>query len=178
MNTGKKLTAFLFITFFGTNLFGQENGFTLKPLFGGGGATAVFDGTGGYGLGGIGEFALLFYDNGLQVSNHFVGRGDSVTAVSGIIYGTGSIMEKVSFGGYLPKDFLRSFAFVEVGIGFGGGNGTTALNLLFGGGGGIDLFYYNSGSIFLEVGYLQHYLNSEIIGGVSISVGSRGWYRK
>jgi hypothetical protein len=178
MNIGKKLATFLIIAFFGTNLFGQENGFILKPLFGGSGATAVFDGTGKYSVGGFGEFALLFYDKGLQVSNHFVGRGDSVTAVSGIIYGTGSIMEKVSFGGYLPKDFLSSYAFVVGGIGIGGGNGNTALNLLFGGGGGIDLFYYNSGSVFLEIGYLQHFLNDEIIGGVSISVGSRGWYRK
>jgi hypothetical protein len=176
MNTEKKIAAFLFIAFIGMNLFGQENNFSFKPLFGGGGATAVFDGTGGYGLGGIGEFALLFYDNGLQVSNHFVGRGDSVTAVSGNHYGAGSIMEKISFGGFLPKDFLRSYAFVEGGIGFGGGNGTTTLNLIFGGGGGIDLFYYNSGSIYLEVGYLQHYLNDEIIGGLSISIGSRGWH--
>jgi len=46
---------------------------------------------------------------------------------------------------------------------------------LFGGGGGIDLFYNKSGSIYLEAGYLQHYVNTELVGGVSISIGSRGW---
>jgi len=172
----KKISAFLVIAFIGMSLSANENGFTFKPLFGGGGGTAVFDGSGGYGLGGSGEFAFLFYWNkGLQISNHIIGRGDSITTQSGTHYGFGSIMEKISFGGFLSKNFLRSYTFIEGGIGFGGGNGTSALNFIFGGGGGIDLFYHKSGSIYLEAGYLQHYVNAELVGGVSISIGSRGW---
>jgi hypothetical protein len=78
----------------------------------------------------------------------------------------------------LPKDFLRSYAFIEGGIGFGGGNETFALNVMFGGGGGIDIFYNKNGLIYLEACYLQHYLNNELIGGVSISIGARGWMYK
>jgi hypothetical protein len=50
-------------------------------------------------------------------------------------------MEKISFGGFLPKDFLRSYTFVEGGVGFGDDNGAFALNILFGDGGGMDLFF-------------------------------------
>jgi hypothetical protein len=120
----------------------------------------------------------LFYEKGLQISNHIIGKGNSITTGSGNNYGTGSIMEKVSFGGFLPKDFLRSYAFIQGGIGFGGGSETFALNVMFGGGGGIDIFYYKNGSIYLEAGYLQHYLNNELVGGVSISIGARGWLFK
>ena len=45
------------------------------------------------------------------------------------------------------------------------------------GGGGIDLFYHRTGSIYLEVGYLQHYVNNELMGGVSLVIGSRGYFR-
>jgi len=45
------------------------------------------------------------------------------------------------------------------------------------GGGGIDLFYHKTCSIYLEIGYLQHFLNNEIIGGVSISIGTRGYLK-
>ena len=87
----KKWILVAFLIFIGMNLSANENGFTFQPLFGGGGGTAVFDGTGGYGLGGMGEFALLFFDNGLQISSHLIGRGDSIIANTGINYGTGSI---------------------------------------------------------------------------------------
>ena len=179
MGIGKKLAISMVIAFLGMNLHAQENSFIFKPLFGGGGGTAVFDGSGGYGLGGSGEFAFLFYGNkGLQISNHIIGRGDNITTQSGTHYGTGSIMEKISFGGFLPENFLRSYTFIEGGIGFGGGNGMAILNFIFGGGGGIDLFYHDSGSIYLEVGYLQHHVNAELVGGVSISIGSRGGINK
>jgi hypothetical protein len=179
MFSTNKLSFFLVIAFIGMNLSAQENGFTLKPLFSGGGATGTFtfDGA-GYELGGYGEFAFLFFEKGLQISNHIIGKGNSITTDSGNKYGTGSIMDKVSFGGILPKDFLRSYAFIEGGIGFGGGNETFALNVMFGGGGGIDIFYNKYGSIYLEAGYLQHYLNNELVGGVSISIGARGWMYK
>jgi hypothetical protein len=175
----KKLVIFLAITFWGINLSAQENGFTLKSLFGGGGAKGTFTFNGaGYGLGGYGEYAFLVYDKGLQISNHIIGMGNSITTGSGNNYGTGSVMEKISFGGLLPKDFLRSYAFIEGGVGLGGNNKTTTLVFIFGGGGGIDLFYYKNGSIYLEAGYLQHYLNNELVGGVSISIGTRGWLFK
>ena len=175
---GKKWILVAFFVFIVMNLSAKENGFTFKPLFGGGGGTAVFDGTGGYGLGGMGEFALLFFDRGLQISSHLIGRGDSITPNTGINYGTGSILGKLSFGGFLSNNIFRSYGFVEGGIGFGGGNNTSTSNVLFGGGGGIDLFFHQNGSIYLEVGYLQHYLDSTLIGGVSISIGSRGWLWK
>ena len=177
MNVGKKLLVLLVFTFFGINLSAQENGFTFKPFFGGGGFSGVIGGTGDYGLGGVGEFAFLFFDNGLQMGGHIIGRGDSITTESKNSYGTGSLIGKLSYGGFFPNNFLRSYAFFEGGIGFGGGNETTALNLIFGGGGGIDLFYYRTGSIYLEVGYLQHYINNELMGGVSLGIGTRGFFR-
>ena len=173
--SGIKWIIVAILAFIGMNLSANENGFTFKPLFGGGGGTAVFDGVGGYGLGGMGEFAVLFYDRGLQISSHLVGRGDSITADTGINYGTGSILGKFSFGGFLSNNNFRSYGFVEGGVGFGGGNGTATSNILFGGGGGIDLFFHQKGSIYLEAGYLQHYLDNTLIGGVSISIGTRGW---
>ena len=177
MTTIKKMAFILFISFVGMNLNAQESGFTLRPFFGGGGGTAVFDGFGGYGIGGVGEFAFLFYDKGLQMGFSLIGRGDGITTEHGNNYGTGAIIGKLSLGGFFPNDFLRSYSFIEGGIGFGGGNGTTALNIIFGGGGGIDLFFHQKGSIYLELGYLQHYLNNRIIGGVSVSLGTRGYFR-
>jgi hypothetical protein len=175
MSIGKKIVTMLVFAFIGINLYAQQNGFTYKPLFGGGGATAMFAGNGGYGIGGYGEYAFLYYENGLQISSHIIGRGDAITGELGKKYGTGSIMEKIGFGGYLPNNFMRSYAFVESGIGFGGGNETFTLNILFGGGGGIDLFFHKKGSIYLEAGYLQHYVKNELVGGVSISIGTRGY---
>ena len=171
----KKLLILIVFGFIALNLYGQENGFTFRPFFGGGGGTGVFS-SDGHALGGKGEFAFLFFsNNGFQICNHFVGRGNSITTASGNQYGTGSLTKKITFGGFLPQNFLRSYSFVEGGIGFGGWNETTALNVIFGGGGGIDLFFHNNGSIFLEIGYLQHHVNNELIGGVSISIGTRGF---
>ena len=159
-------------------LFAGESGFVFRPFFGGGGGTAVFDGAGGYGLGGIGEFAFLFFQNGngFQISSHIIGRGDTVNAASGIRYGSGAAVKKFSFGGFLPSRRFRSYAFAEGGIGFGSGNGKTAFNFIFGGGGGFDFFFHQKGSLYLEVGYLQHFINNNLVGGVSITVGSRGWF--
>jgi hypothetical protein len=173
--SGKKWIIVAVFAIIGMNLSANEQGFTFKPLFGGGGGTAVFDGMGGYGIGGIGEFAILFYNRGLQVSSHIVGRGDSVTTVSEINYGSGSILGKLSLGGFFPNNNFRGYSFFEGGIGFGGGYGAATSNFLFGGGGGIDLFFHQAGSIYLELGYLQHYLDNILIGGVSISIGTRGW---
>jgi hypothetical protein len=173
--SGKKWIIVVAFAIIGMNLSANERGFMFKSLFGGGGGTAVFDGIGGYGIGGVGEFAVLFYNRGLQVSSHIVGRGDSVTTDTGINYGTGSILGKLSFGGFFFIINFRGYSFVEGGIGFGGGNGTTTSNIIFGGGGGIDLFFHQSGSVYLELGYLQHYLDNILIGGVSISIGTRGW---
>ena len=176
MPLGKKVFVLMIFAFIGINLYAKENGFTYKPLFGGGGATAMFTGNGGYAFGGIGEYAFLFYENGLQISSHIIGRGDTITSEFGNRYGTGSIIEKVSFGGFLPNN-LRTYAFVESGVGIGDGNKTLAFNILFGGGGGIDLFYHRNGSIYLEAGYLQHYVKNEYLGGVSISIGTRGYIK-
>jgi len=164
-------------TLIGINLYAQQNGFIYKPLFGGGGAAAMFAGNGGYGIGGYGEYAFLFYENGLQISSHIIGRGDTITSELGNKYSIGSLIEKISFGGFLPNNFMRSYAFVEGGIGFGGGNEAFALNILFGGGGGIDLFYHRKSSIYLEAGYLQYYIKNELVGGISISIGTRGYIK-
>ncbi len=169
---GRKWIIMAVFAFLSIKLSAKENVFIFKPLFGGGGVTAVFDVVGGYGLGGMGEVSFLFYDKGLQISNHFVGSGDSITTDTGIHYGTGSIMEKLSIGGFFQNNKFRSYAFVEGGIGFGGGNEVFAMDVLFGGGGGIDFFFHQRGSIYLEAGYLQHYYwDNNLIGGISISIG-------
>jgi len=175
--SGKRWIIAAVFIFVCMNLAANEQGFTFRPYYGGGGFSGVIGGTGDYGLGGVGEFAFLFYDKGLQMGLSFIGRGDGITTELGNNYGTGSILGKVSFGGFFPVNFLRSYTFVEGGVGFGGGNGTAAMNLIFGGGGGIDLFYHRTGSIYLEVGYLQHYINNELMGGVSLVIGSRGYFR-
>jgi len=177
MTTGKRIAFLLSIVLIGMNLNAQENRFTFRPFYGGGGGTAVFDCLGGYGIGGIGEFALLLYDKGLQMGLSFMGRGDGITTVNGNNYGAGSILGKISLGGIFPNSIFRGYSFIEGGIGFGGGNGTTAINVIFGGGGGIDLFFHQKGSIYLELGYLQHILNNELIGGISVSLGTRGFFK-
>ena len=171
----KKIVFILVFVIIGLNLSAQENGFTFRPFFGGGGFSGMVTGSGGYGLGGVGEFAFLFFENGLQIGGHIIGRGDSIITDSRNNYGAGSIIGKLSFGGFFPNNFLRSYSFIEGGVGFGGGNETTALNLIFGGGGGIDIFFHRYGSIYLEAGYLQHYINNNLVGGVSISIGTRGF---
>jgi len=176
MFTIRKLVIILIFAFFSLNLSAQDNGYTLKPYFGGGGFSGVVGGAGDYGLGGVGEFAFLFYDSGFQMSGHIIGRGDSITTDEKSNYGAGSIMGKLSFGGFLPNNFMRSYTFFEGGVGFGGGNGTPALNLILGGGGGIDFFYHKKGSIYLEAGYLQHFINNETVGGLSIGIGTRGYF--
>jgi len=175
----KKIFVLAVFIFAGLNLYAQENGFMYKPLFSGGGATAMLAGNGGFAFGGYGEYAFLFYDKGLQISSHIIGRGDRIASESGNKYGAGSIIERISFDGFLPNNIKRSYAFVECGAGIGGGNGSFAFTILFGGGGGIDLFMFNhrSQSIYLEAGYLQHYIKNELVGGVSISIGTRGYIK-
>ena len=171
----KKIVVVLIFFIVGLNLSAQENRFVFRPFFGGGGFTGMITGAGGYGLGGIGEFAFLFFDNNLQMAGHIIGRGDSIVTDSRNEFGAGSIIGKLSLGGFFPNNFLRGYSFIEGGVGFGGGNGTTAVNLIFGGGGGIDVFFHRLGSIFLEIGYLQHFINNDIVGGVSFTIGSRGF---
>ena len=176
MELWKKLVMTAVFCAIGMTVSANEKGFTFKPFFGGGGVTALFDFNSGYGLGGSGEFAFLFYDKGLQISNHILGTGSSINIKDGITYGTGSIMDKISFGGFLSPGFLRTYAFVEGGIGFSGGNETSARDILFGGGGGIDLFFHEKGSIYTELGYVQHYIDNTLMGGLSISIGTRGYW--
>jgi len=64
------------------------------------------------------------------------------------------------------------FSFVGLNL-YAQGNGFVYKPLFGGGGGGIDLFYHRKGSIYLEAGYLQHYVKNELVGGVSISIGTR-----
>jgi len=177
MSFGKKLVILLVLSILSLNLNAKENGFNFKPLFSGGGVSGMVGSAGDYGFGGVGEFAFLFFENGLQMSGHIIGRGDSITTEANNSYGTGSLIGKLSFGGFLPNNIMRSYAFFEGGVGFGGGNRTSALNIIFGGGGGIDFFYYRTGSIYLEAGYLQHYINNELVGGISIGIGTRGFFR-
>ena len=177
MSIGRKLVVLFVLSFFGLNLNAQESGFAFKPFFGGGGFSGVIGGAGNYGLGGVGEFAFLFFEDGLQMGGHIIGRGDSIKTETKNTYGTGSIIGKLSFGGLLPNNFMRSYMFCEGGVGFGGGNETAVINFIFGGGGGLDLFFHKKGSVYLEAGYLQHYLNNELVGGISISLGTRGFFR-
>ncbi|GHU58384.1 hypothetical protein FACS189444_1940 [Spirochaetia bacterium] len=175
MTLGKKIVFLTVFVIIGTNLYAQESGLTFKPFFGGGGMTVVFDGT-GYGLGGYGEFAFLFYENGLQISNHLIGIGESINGASGNDYGRGSIIDKISFGGLLENNKLRTYAFIEGGVGFGSRNEMADINIIWGGGGGIDFFFHKNGSIYLESGYLQHHSDNMLFGGGSISIGTRGYF--
>jgi len=178
MTTVKKIVILLVFGFACAQTYAQESGFTLKPFFGGGGGTATFDSVGNYGIGGYGEFACLFYDRGLQIGGHIIGRGDSITVNSNTQYGSGSLLLKLSFGGFFRNDLLRSYGFLEGGAGIGGNSDTFAYNIIFSGGGGIDIFWHKSGSIYLEAGYLQHYVNNDLIGGVTLSIGSRGYMNR
>ena len=56
---------------------------------------------------------------------------------------------------------LLVFAFIGIGL-YAQQNGFT-YKPLFGGGGGIDLFYHRKGSIYLEAGYLQHYVKMTLL---------------
>jgi len=109
------------------------------------------------------------------MGGHIIGRGDSINTEAKNNYGAGSIIGKLSYGGYLPNDFMRGYTFFEGGVGFGGGNGTPALNLILGGG-GVDFFFHKKGSIYIEAGYLQHFINKESVGGLSIGIGTRGYF--
>jgi hypothetical protein len=180
MNNCKKLAIFVVFAFIGINLNAQENGFTFTPHFGGGGFSTIFtfDRSGKYVAGTQGEFAFLFFENNFQISYSIIGKGSSISTGYGDNYGTGSITNKISLGGYLPKDFLRSYSFIEGGIGFGAGTGTNALSYIFGGGGGIDLFFNETGTIYTEFGYLQHYIHHELVGGIAVSLGVRRYFRR
>jgi len=169
-----KFVCLLIVTIFSANSYAQQSDFTFKRS-GGGGLTAVFDMAGGYGWGSYGEFAFLLRNKGgLQIINHIIGQGGSIV-VNGNTYGIGSITQKISFGGFLsPK--IRTYGFVQGGIGVGGSNETIALNLSFGGGGGMDLFVHRRISIYFEAGYLQHHLGHKLIGGMSASIGIRSWF--
>jgi len=148
----------------------QEGGFTFRPLFSGGGPTAALSG-----FGGKGEVAFLFYDSGLQISSHIVGRGGSVI-IDGDTFGAGSIGAKLSFGGFWANGVLRSYTFVEGGIGAAGGNSGAHLVGMFGGGGGLDWLFMEGASLYIEFGYLQHHINSRLVGGPSISIGARSFH--
>ncbi|MCL2381264.1 MAG: hypothetical protein FWC64_06685 [Treponema sp.] len=171
----KKIVIVLIFAIAGMNISAQESGFTFRPFFGGGGFSGVITGIDGHTFGGVGEYAFLFFDNGLQMGGHIIGRGDLITTNSGDSFGAGSILGKLSLGGFSSNNLIRSYSFLEGGIGFGGGNGTTSSNLIFGGGGGIDFFFHRYGSVYFEVGYLQHFMNNELLGGVSITIGTRGF---
>jgi len=166
-----KKMALLVLAFVGVGLYAQESGFTFRPLFSGGGPTATL-----HGFGGKGEAAFVFYDSGLQISSHIVGRGSSVI-IDGDTFGAGSMGAKLSLGGIWPNGRFRSYSFVEGGIGVAGGDSGAHLVGLFGGGGGIDWLFMEGTSLYIEFGYLQHHLNNRFVGGPSISIGARGFFR-
>ena len=166
----KKIAILLTLALAAANLGAGENGFVFRPLFGGGGLAASLNS-----FGGKGEAAFLLFDGGLQVAGHVVGRGGLV-AVDRAGYGTGSLGAKLSFGGFWPNGVLRSYAFVEGGLGAAGGDTGARLAFLFGGGGGLDWLFLRNASLFLELGYLQHHVDGRFAGGPSVSIGSRSFF--
>ena len=170
MSPSKRIAVFLTLAFVGANLSAQESGFTFRPLFSGGGPTAAL-----HGFGGKGEAAFLFYDRGLQISSHVVGRGSSV-AVDGDSYGAGSVSARLSFGGFWPGRSFRSYTFAEGGIGAAGGSGGAHLASLFGGGGGFDWLFAERSSVYIELGYLQHHINNRFAGSPTVSIGARSFF--
>jgi len=170
MSHGKRVSVLLALAFVGVGLHAQEGGFTFRPLFSGGGPTAALSG-----FGGKGEVAFLFYDSGLQISSHIVGRGGSV-AIDGDAFGTGTLGAKLSLGGFWANGVLRSYTFVEGGIGAAGGSSGEHLVGLFGGGGGLDWLFAAGASLYIEFGYLQHHVANRFVGGPSITIGARNFH--
>ena len=167
----KTILLALAFAFAAAGLCAQEGGFTFRPLFSGGGPSASL-----YGFGGKGEAAFLFYDSGLQASWHLVGRGGSVNA-GGERYGVGSFGAKLSLGGLWTGGSFRSYAFVEGGLGMAGGNFGAHMAGLFGGGGGLDWLFAENASLYVELGYMQHHINGKLVGGPSVSIGARSFFR-
>jgi hypothetical protein len=130
--------------------------------------------------GGHGEFAFLIYHNGWDIRNHLVIRGNSISEKNGADYGTFTLSEKISFGGISPNKLMRVYGFVEGGIGFWGNDAKaifkTPLTFVFGGGGGTDIFFIKYLSVYLEVGWLGHLLDTKIIGGPIFQIGWRGHF--
>lgn len=130
--------------------------------------------------GGHGEFVFLIYHNGLDIRNHLVLRGNAIHDKNGAGYGTFTLSEKISLGGISPNKLMRSYGFVEGGVGFWG-NGTKALfktpvGFVFGGGGGTDIFFAKSLSVYLEAGWLGHFVDEKIIDGPIFQIGWRGHF--
>jgi len=170
MGFDKRVAVLLAFAFVGVGLSAQEGGFTFRPLFSGGGPTAALSG-----FGGKGEVAFLFYDSGLQISSHIVGRGNSVV-IDGDTFGVGSLGTKLSLGGFWRNATLRSYAFVEGGIGAAGGNSGGHLVGLFGGGGGLDWLFTARASLYIEFGYLQYHVGGGFAGGPALTVGARSFH--
>jgi hypothetical protein len=130
--------------------------------------------------GGHGEFVFLIYHNGLDVRDHLVIRGNSITDKNDTEYGTFTLSEKISFGGISPNKLMRVYGFMEGGIGFWGNEAKalfkTPLTFIFGGGGGTDIFFAEYLSVYLEAGWLGHFLETKTIGGPIFQIGWRGHF--
>ena len=169
---GFLLAVFLFLN---AALFAEEDGQDIGRLFLGGGASFTPSSNGG----GYGEFSFLLYHNKIDIRNHFVLRGAGLKEGTDN-YGIITLSEKVSVGGFTPDGRFRLYGFIEGGAGIYAGDGKPLFELplayTFGGGGGTDIFYSDSGSIYFETGYLGYMLDSTYIGGAIFQIGWRGYF--
>jgi hypothetical protein len=156
-------------------LFAEDDGQDTRRFFMGGGVsfTPVSSSEGS------GEFSFLLYHNNFDIRNHFVFRGAGLKDGPDD-YGILTLSEKISVGGITLGGRFRVYGFVEGGAGVYSGNGkkffTMPLAYTFGGGGGTDIFYTGSGSIYFETGYLGYMLGSTHIGGPFFQIGWRGYF--
>jgi hypothetical protein len=155
-------------------LFAEEDGKNIGRFFVGGGVnfTPASDG------GGYGEFSFLIHNN-IDLRNHFVLRGAGLKDRTDD-YGLLILSEKISWGGITLGGRFRVYGFVEGGAGIYSGKGKPLFKMplayTFGGGGGTDIFYTSSGSIYFETGYLGYILGSTYIGGPVFQIGWRGYF--
>jgi hypothetical protein len=172
-----KKVGFLLVVFLSLNatLFAEEDGQDIGRFFLGGGVNFTSASNGG----GNGEFSFLLYHNKLDIRNHFIFRGAALKEGTDN-YGIMTLSEKISVGHITLDSRFRVYSFIEGGGGIYAGDEKSFLEMplvyTFGGGGGTDIFYSDSGSIYFETGYLGYMLGSTYIGGAIFQIGWRGYF--
>jgi hypothetical protein len=174
----KKLIVLIIISvLFCSNIFTEENPKEIERFFLGGGLTFLPENIGAGNL----EFATLLFNKYIDIRSHILLRVGGFTR-DGINYGLIRPSGKVSVGIITFNNIFRFYSFAEGGFGFFANNKESKdindipVTYNFGGGGGFDVFYVNDGSVFLEVGYIGHRLESEYRGGVMVQIGFRAYF--
>jgi len=172
MTVVKKISILLILGLVCAQIFAQENEAVPRFSLGGG----LFLSGGSMDSGGIADFSILiFHKNVLDIRNHFVFRGGN--------FREGGIMmlsEKLSFGGIAAGNW-RSYGFIEGGFGITANEAKNFFEKPFafsvGCGGGSDIFFTPTTSIYFEAGGLFVVSDGEWTSGGIFTVGWKGWFR-